>query len=319
MGQPLVRYIAKRGEEPRWGVVFGDAVRPLTTRAATMSELLASGSRFNPGRGAGLPLKRVQILSPVTPPCQVICQGKNYDDHIRETGSDPAQKSFNLFFQKATSSLAPPSGTLQRPPGVKLLDYEIELGLVIGRAIRGPLQLEKQDLARYIAGLVIGNDISARDIQVPQGQWFKGKSFRGFCPVGPVFYHTTAGDLERLAELQLELRVNDSVRQQALAGQMIFPPHETLSELSTIMDLEPGDLILTGTPAGVSMQVKQGLKTSLAQAFLPPSRLWPLFVNNQLERPYLNDGDQITASIRTNDGAIDLGMQELTVKAAAPG
>ena len=316
----VVRYRLAGGIQ--WGLLRDGLISPLEVTFATLREFIAGGgiqkarqqaTTKSPGT---LKLEGLEILSPVTEPCTIVCQGKNYAAHMQETGSVPQDQPFNLFFSKASSALAASAGTINRPPGVELLDYELELGLVIAQTIDRPLTLEARDLPKYIAGIVMANDVSARDIQVPEGQWFHGKSFRTFCPVGPVFCLLEPAEFERLPELQLKLSVNGSARQNGRVAQMIYPPLKTLNQLSTYMNLQPGDLILTGTPAGVAMKVTKNVRTKLAQAFLPQAKLAKAFIASQKSGRYLKDGDRIEATIRTDDGAIDLGVQKLAVVGA---
>jgi 2,4-diketo-3-deoxy-L-fuconate hydrolase len=266
-------------------------------------------------RGAAGLLDVAEVLSPVTAPCQIVCQGKNYLDHLIETGTHPQNKEFNLLFAKADSSLAPPSGVLRRPPGVRLLDYEVELGLVIGRDLLSPEKVGEGDLGRWVAGLVLANDVSARDVQVPERQWFRGKSFRGFCPVGPVFWYMEPADWAAFYSLELQLSVNGAVRQKSSVGLLMHRPPETLSLISSTFDLRVGDLILTGTPGGVSMRVPAKPRwEEIADVFLTDKVKFARFVEEQeASSRYLKEGDRIEASIRTADGRIDLGRQELVV------
>jgi 2-keto-4-pentenoate hydratase/2-oxohepta-3-ene-1,7-dioic acid hydratase in catechol pathway len=261
--------------------------------------------------GAGAAVSVSGFLSPVTSPCQIVCQGKNYLDHLLETGMRPENKEHNLLFFKADSSLGPPSGVLKRPPGVRLLDYEIELGLVMGRALTSSVVVS--DIGSHVAGLVMANDVSARDVQVPERQWFRGKSFRGFCPVGPVFYFMEKSDWASLYSLGLVLSVNGVVRQKASLSQLMYKPPETLSLISSTFDLRVGDLVLTGTPGGVSMRVppKKGWE-EIADTFLPDRVKFARFVEEQAASGrYLQDGDVIESSIR--GAGIDLGVQRLVV------
>lgn len=266
--------------------------------------------------GEGTPLGGLELLSPVTAPCQIICQGKNYLDHLIETGVKPKNKDYNLLFTKSDSSLAPAVGTLWRPEGVRLLDYELELGLVIRKAITGPLDINDYNLHEYVAGLVMANDISARDVQIPERQWFRGKSFRGFCPVGPFFYLMAKEDFARLYDFQLTLSVGGAVRQKASTSQLMHRPPETLSLISRSFDLRPGDLLLTGTPGGVSMRVKpKSFWQELLDLRKTDKEKFARFVEEQAESGrYLKDWDRIEARIRTPGGEIDLGEQRLVVQ-----
>jgi 2-keto-4-pentenoate hydratase/2-oxohepta-3-ene-1,7-dioic acid hydratase in catechol pathway len=311
MGFPIVRYGA--GE---WGVLKSEAVHPLDSQASSLGALLAEDVAALARRALGRAAVAVsEFLSPVTAPCQIVCQGKNYLDHLLETGTRPENKEHNLLFAKADSSLAAPSGLLRRPPGVRLLDYEVELGLVIGRAITAPQAVREDDLGHYIAGLVMANDVSARDVQVPERQWFRGKSFRGFCPVGPVFYFMEKSDWAQFYALELSLSVNGAVRQKSSAAMLMHRPPETLSLISGTFDLRVGDLVLTGTPGGVSMRVpaKSGWE-EIADTFLPDKVKFARFVEQQAASGrYLKAGDRVESTIRTVGGGIDLGRQSLLV------
>lgn len=319
MGWQIIRFAERNVIQ--WGVVRDDVVTPVPGAYATLAEFLTGGGAeqvrtLGQGgdRAEAIPMASVDLLSPVTAPCRIICQGTNYQAHRRETQSHPG---FNLLFAKADSSLTSPRGPVVRPRGVQLLDYELELGLVLGRAITGPIQTRADRLEDLIAGFVMANDVSARDVQIPEEQWFRGKSFRTFCPVGPYFYLLDRGDAELLSTLRLRLWVNGTLRQDATADQLIYDPATTLILLSETMDLAPGDLLLTGTPGGVALRPPTGLARRLGN-LLPPARRMRAFVTSQRKRAeYLHDGDIVTSTIATPDGAIDLGRQEWQVTSTA--
>jgi 2-keto-4-pentenoate hydratase/2-oxohepta-3-ene-1,7-dioic acid hydratase in catechol pathway len=270
--------------------------------AYSESEPLLAGEEFS-------------FLSPVTNPCQIICQGKNYLDHLLETGVQPKDKDFNILFTKADSSIGAPVGSLEVPPGVRLLDYEIELGLVMGKNIDAHTKITAENFSEYVAGIVMANDFSARDIQVPQRQWFKGKSFRGFCPVGPFMYLLEKGEHEKILDLDLELKVNGEVRQKANTRQLMFKPLETLQEIQTIFDLRIGDLLLTGTPGGVAMKVKP--KTWFEEVMngtQGDKERFQRFVEDQAASGrYLKAGDQVESRISDPSHDIDLGTQKISI------
>lgn len=320
MGWQIIRYAQR--SKIQWGVVRGDVVTAVPGAYASLAEFLTDGGAKHvrtyglgsDGVSPSIPLASIEPLSPVTAPCRIIGQGTNYQAHRRETGT---HHSFNLIFAKADSSLTSPRGPVVRPRGVQLLDYELELGLVVGRAIMGPVQVRADRLEEVVAGFVMANDISARDVQIPEQQWFHGKSFRTFCPVGPYFYLLDEGDARRLGTLRLRLWVNGQLRQDATADQLIYGPAATLDFLSKALDLAPGDLLLTGTPGGVALRPPTGLARRLGD-LLPPARRMRAFVAAQRKRPeYLHDGDIVTSTIATPDGAIDLGRQEWQVASAA--
>ena len=162
---------------------------PLPGEYATTADVLADGVKaardlLEDAAAPAVPLSSVTALNPV-PGARVYCQGANYRSHMLESGMDP-DRAFNMLFTKSTASLSGPEDDIVRPPHVRLLDYEVELGIVLGKAITGPVTVTEDDLAEYVGAFVVANDVSARDVQLPQGQWYKGKSYRTFCPVGSV-------------------------------------------------------------------------------------------------------------------------------------
>ena len=168
---------------------------------------------------------------------------------------DPDAKTYNMIFTKATSCITAADSDVVRPRVVQFLDYEIELGLVIRREITSKVAVTDANLHKFVAGAVIVNDYSARDIQIPQTQFYKGKSFRTFGPIGPYLCLLEASDIPLLKELELTLMVNGEVRQKDSTRNLVFGPAETLTELSGVHDLAPGDLLSTGTPAGCALSI----------------------------------------------------------------
>jgi len=303
----------RAGAEPGWGVLFGDKVAPLSGRYATTGDLIEQGleeARALRPADAVLKLDELALLPPVTANQQFLCQGLNYRCHVRESGMDPAKIPFNTLFTKAPSSLTAARGDIVRPEHVSLLDYEVELGVVLGRHIDGPVRVDENNLHQYAVALTVVNDISARDIQLPQAQFYKGKSYRSFGPVGPYLVFPTAEEWRKLGELRLLLAVNGEVRQDGYCREMIFKPAQTLTELSGLHDLAPGDLLATGTPAGCAAVAPKSKLVRWIFRVLPEQRKWALFLSKQQSNPrYLKPGDQMVASIRTDDGRIDLGEQ----------
>lgn len=298
-----------------WGVARGGRITPIPGDFPTTGDFVLAGAAEAraiaavPPPAITLAEAEVEILSPVTDNQQFLCQAVNYRDHMIESGIDPAQQPHNVLFRKASSCLAPADTDIVRPAHVELLDYEVELGLVIGREVTGPVTVTRASLADYVAGLVIVNDVSARDVQLPQGQFYKGKSYRTFGPTGPWLVLVDAAELARLEELRLRLWVNDELRQDARAAGLVFKPAETLTELAGLQDLHPGDLLATGTPAGCAVRAPGKVMLFLAN-LLPPRVRWEKFIDLGRRNPrYLKPGDQVRASIRTDDGTLDLGEQ----------
>lgn len=317
MPEYILHYL-NRDEQSGWAMKTEKGIFGFETKYADLSSFLKGSTderrALRAGNGRALKPENLRFLSPVTHPCQILCQGQNYLEHIKEGGVRPEDKDFNLLFQKASSSLCAADAQIVRPANVQLLDYEIELGLVIGKDIRGPVQVTPETLHHYVAGIVIANDISARDVQIPQGQWYRGKSYRTFCPVGPYLALLNESEINRLSDLRLQLKVNGEIRQDALAGTMIYRPAETLTDLSGITDIFTGDLILTGTPAGVALKAPSPMAQRIAHLLFPEKKRMGLFVKKQLQRSqYLKNGDRINAAIFTEDRALDLGEQSNTV------
>lgn len=317
MGTKLVRFRDKNSNEAAWGVLEGDEVRPLASPSASLGQLLRE-RRWQETSGAARALASVELLAPITRPCKIICQGKNYLDHVIETGVKPANKEHNILFTKADSTLGSATDPVRRPAGVQLLDYEIELGLVMGKRLEAGAVVTEGNLHEYVAGFVMANDVSARDVQVPQRQWFKGKSFRGFCPVGPWVFLPTNEEFAKVFELDLELSVNGARRQKSNTKLLMNGPVATLQEIAGIFDLEPGDLLLTGTPGGVSMRVKpkswwEEVKDALSAK--GDKQKFAEFVAEQAEsKRYLKNGDRVESTIRSADGSVDLGWQSWVVE-----
>jgi 2-keto-4-pentenoate hydratase/2-oxohepta-3-ene-1,7-dioic acid hydratase in catechol pathway len=310
MATNLARFEA--GGERRWGVVTGSEIAPLSGDYPTTANLIERGEadwRAARERSERIAMDTANILSPVTAPCRLYCQGANYRRHMIESGMNPDEKLFNMFFTKADASVTSARDGVTRPAHVKLLDYEIELALVFRRPISSGVTVKPDTLADYVFAITIANDLSARDVQLPQTQFFKGKSYRGFCPIGPWLTVLERDEFPRINDLALELDVNGAARQRDTTANLVFKPAETISELSTFANIAPGDVLLTGTPSGCALRVPPPPLRRLLQ-LLPEHLLWKLFINGQSRRPqYLKPGDRITAKIRSGDGAIDLGEQ----------
>ena len=276
-------------------------------RSSRQSRYLCRASHID--NDADRPLSELTLLCPITTDRQLIAQGLNYSSHLREIGIPSGRLPFNTLFRKASSCLAPGDTDVIRPPHVRLLDYEVEIGLVMKRSITGPERVIRENLAEYVGALVLHNDVSARDVQLPQVQFYKGKSYRTFGPTGPWLTLVDAEDLAQLECIELCLEVNGQTRQRALASDLSYKPAETLTELSEIQDVGPGDLIVTGTPGGTAVKAPGALKMFVAR-LLPDQKRWAMFIKGALNDPdYLQDGDQMVAWARSSDGRLDLGTQ----------
>jgi 2-keto-4-pentenoate hydratase/2-oxohepta-3-ene-1,7-dioic acid hydratase in catechol pathway len=297
-----------------WAATPAGAVR-IATSARTTAELLADRTAIGAAaRGTDtVDVAELDLLSPVTRPCRVVAQMTNFASHVRDAGMDPKTVPLT-FFRKSSASISGPFAPVRKPAHVKFLDYEVEIGLVIGRDIPVGTTVSADNLGDYITGLVVTNDVSARDIQLPQTQFYEAKSYPTFTPVGPALVLIDTSELARFGELRLRLTVNGEERQNALvAGDMLYRPLEALQSLCRFQDLAPGDLILTGTPVGTALSAPPK-PIEIIGSLLPPAIKWKAFFKRQASNPkYLHDGDVIEASVRTDDGAIDLGAQRMTV------
>ena len=171
------------------------------------------------------------------------------------------------------------------------------------------------NLHEYVAGICIGNDISARDVQLPQMQFHKGKSYRTFCPLGPVLCLLDEQEMHYLNQMQLTLSVNGKIRQNDNTSEQVFKAPETLSEYSQIADFNPGDVLMTGTPSGCALSVPPAPLVKIS-GLLPEAEKWSIFVKMQQRRSqYLKVGDRMEATIVSKDGHINLGTQRHTIKA----
>ncbi|MCB9417461.1 MAG: fumarylacetoacetate hydrolase family protein [Mycolicibacterium sp.] len=298
-----------------WWVATPAGAARVTTSARTTAELLADRAAVQAAAGGAdtVPVTDLELLSPVTTPCRVVAQMTNFASHVEDAGMDP--KTIPLtFFRKSSASISGPFADVVKPAHVKFLDYEVEIGLVVGRDIPVGTTISESNLSEYIAGLVVTNDISARDIQLPQTQFYEAKSYPSFTPTGPALVLLDADELKRFGQLRLQLRVNGERRQNALVdGDMLYSPVQALQSLSRFQDLAAGDLILTGTPVGTALSAPPKPIAFIA-SLLPPAVKWKAFFKSQARNPkYLRSGDVIEASVGTDDGAIDLGTQRMTV------
>jgi len=228
----LATFLLPGAEAPQAGEVRDGAVVAFAD-GTTVLDRLASGDR-TPAAGAEHPLDAVRLLAPVPRPRAIFGVGLNYAAHARETGKELPQAP--IVFMKLPSSAAPPNDDLVIPKVVRRLDYEGELAVVIGAG-------------GAVAGYAVADDVSARDLQRREPQWTRAKGFDNSCPYGP--WITTADEIEDPHALEIRTWVNGELRQDSSTSDLIFGVPEIVTFLSEAITLEPGDLILTGTPSGV--------------------------------------------------------------------
>ena len=243
------------------GVVAGSSWIPaaalLPDGPATMEALLRGPSdalddlrrAADPDRigREGRPLDEAALLAPVPRPGKVVAIGRNYKDHAAESGSEPPASP--LIFSKWPSSVIGPGDEIRWDPALATqVDYEAELGVVIGRTAR---RVSEADALSYVLGYTCIDDVSARDLQFGDGQWVRGKSLDTFCPMGPVV--VTTDEIPDPQTLDIACHVNGRTLQQANTSDMYFGVATIVSHCSQAFTLEPGDVIATGTPAGVGV------------------------------------------------------------------
>jgi 2-keto-4-pentenoate hydratase/2-oxohepta-3-ene-1,7-dioic acid hydratase in catechol pathway len=198
-------------------------------------------------RIAPIALEEAKLLAPVRP-SKIVCVGRNYREHAAELGNEVPKEP--LIFFKPTSALLAPSATVRRPKLSARVDYEGELGVVIGKKCYQPAG--DIDIRQYILGYTCVNDVTARDLQKTDGQWTRAKGFDTFCPVGPVVTDEIDPGFAAGAGVAVETRVNGEVRQQGNTRDFIFSLGVVIRYIAQAMTLYPGDLIPTGTPAGIA-------------------------------------------------------------------
>jgi 2-keto-4-pentenoate hydratase/2-oxohepta-3-ene-1,7-dioic acid hydratase in catechol pathway len=228
-------------------------VEPVAGRE-TITRLLLKPPQENGGdleslpsrRMDSLPLDEARLLPPVLPP-KIVCIGRNYREHAAELGNEVPSEP--LLFLKAPSSLLAPGGTVVRPQLSQRVDFEGELGIVIGKACRKLPPGE--DVRPYILGYTCVNDVTARDLQKKDGQWSRAKGFDTFCPVGPL----VTDELDPWSGIAVQTRVNGELRQDGNTRDLIFTLDAVIRYIAQAMTLFPGDLIASGTPQGVGSVV----------------------------------------------------------------
>lgn len=247
----FIRY-THGGSTPQWGIWEGETIHALATHPAgepSYADFANESYRrwlataLDMGAFGTVPAAEVNLLAPVPAPGKIVGVGLNYHDHATEQDVDPPDDP--ILFGKAPTSVTNPESPIVYPDGVEQVDYEVELGVIMGRTAH---RVDVDDALNYVAGYTVVNDVTARDAQFADRQWFRGKGFDTFCPMGPTL--TTDIDPHRL---DVTLRVNGDRKQASNTNQLIFPVDELIQYISQAMTLRPGDVIATGTPGGVGI------------------------------------------------------------------
>ena len=226
--------------------IWGEAFAEGRGEDRTLYALLQGGllSEVRPLEQEGVPVEGVDLLPPIARPGKIVCIGLNYRSHAEEQGAEPPETP--TFFAKFANALAPPHGTVQLPPWSDKVDYEAEVAFVIGDRCK---DVPEEDAMRHVAGYMLFNDLSARDYQFKTPQWMPGKTFDGSAPCGPAL--VTPDEAGPPDSIDIELRLNGEVMQSASTSDLVHSIPALISYLSMLMTLDPGDVVATGTPAGV--------------------------------------------------------------------
>ncbi|MFB6308332.1 MAG: fumarylacetoacetate hydrolase family protein [Haloarculaceae archaeon] len=246
----FVRY-ADEGA-PQWGIRTDDGIVPLNSlrEDVTVEQLTSDGflslvERALEAPVSTIPTDEVRTLAPVPRPGKIVCVGLNYHDHAEEQDEEVPEKP--LLFGKAPTAVTNPGDPIVHPDDIEEVDYEVELGVVIGRTAKNVSAGEARD---YVAGYTAINDVSGRDAQFDDGQFLRGKSYDTFAPMGPTLVPDQYIDP---GTLDVACRVNGETKQESNTEQFIFGIEELVEYISNAMTLRPGDVISTGTPGGVGI------------------------------------------------------------------
>lgn len=238
---------ALEDNRPRPGILLDDAVVELSQQGFSgVAEVIASGEVPDPATGTRTPVSQVRLLAPILLPPRIFCIGLNYRDHAIE--SNMQIPSVPTVFIKLSSSIIGPGAHIVLPKNSTQPDYEAELAVVIGR---GGCRIPANEWKDHVFGYTILNDVSARDVQLATSQWTLGKSFPTFCPIGPAI--VTADEVPDPHALDIRLEIDDQEMQHSNTRELIFQVPQLIEYISSITALEPGDIISTGTPAGVGL------------------------------------------------------------------
>lgn len=230
------------GKDPLFGILAEESIAVIT------GDPLYSGVKPT---GQVVPLSQVRLLAPVLPRSKVVCIGKNYADHAKEMGGEVPQEP--IIFLKPNTSVIGPGDTIAWPAMSDRVDFEAELAIVIGRICK---DVPKERAKDVIFGYTLANDVTARDLQKKDGQWTRAKGFDTFCPLGPWIETEFIPGEQRISSI-----LNGDLMQDAKLSDMIFDIPTIINFVSRVMTLLPGDVILTGTPAGIAPMPEKSVIT----------------------------------------------------------
>jgi acylpyruvate hydrolase len=226
--------------------IWGDAWAHVRNEDRTIYAILQGGllPEVRAVEDDGVPVEGVDLLPPIARPGKIICMGLNYRSHTEEQDAEPPETP--TFFAKFANCLAPPGGAVPLPEWSKKVDYEAEVAFVMGARCK---DVPEERALDHVAGYMLLNDLSARDYQFKTPQWMPGKTFDGSAPCGPAL--VTADEAGPHDGIEIELRLNGETMQRATTADLVHSVPALVAYLSRLMTLEPGDVVATGTPAGV--------------------------------------------------------------------
>lgn len=272
----LLTFVDEITEKYHLGVLTEKGVLDISGDFETLQEVMANKEKAEALIEFYLEAEHIELksideikLGPVVPnPEKIICVGVNYKRHAEEMKIDIPE--LPIIFSKFNNTLAAHNSTVKIPEDTSMIDYEGELAIIIGKKGRN---IARDDAMDYVFGYANANDVSDRSAQFATSQWLAGKSYDGFCPIGP--YIATLGEIGEPHKLRIKTYVNDELRQDSNTNDMIFKSRGLVSHISKYMTLKPGDIILTGTPEGVA----SGYKTA--------------------DKPWIKEGDTVTVEIES--------------------
>ena len=321
-----MRLVKFRNEDfvyPQFAVVEGETAYPVKNHFR-VSDLFTAIHENTLEYDEPVTLDSITPLPPTDEHVHVYCAGLNYRDHAEEMAM-PIPKT-PVFFTKSQGCLTPSGSPVIWPRDVRLLDYEVELACIVGRKIGIDDQVRPDNISDYLLGITIFNDVTARDVQLSGGQWFLGKNYRTFAPLGPLVQVCNSETAERLDNLRLELQVYNQngdpyphKLQDGNTSMMIFPVYRLLDELRKHFDLLPGDVVATGTPRGVALSRPSPFLNRMADILgISQAKRTGLFIQREIKKnpAYLAPGDIMVSRITSPDMVVDLWEQKNQVETA---
>ena len=279
-----------------------------------MDDWFSAPAAFSPANLSRVNAEDIKLLAPITQDVQIFCQGLNYASHQQE-GGIKAGKGQNLFFSKPPSAICGPRDDIIRPPGCELLDYEIELALILKRDVPAHTRVNADNLLDYVGGFLW-------QTMYPPGtsclaprccNGLKARASAHLCVTGPILYLSLSLS-QMLSNLRLTLSLNGDTRQDATTDQFIFKPDETLTELAAFTDVNKGDMLLT--PGGVVLNANLKVGMAILTNFTNDEKRRKALIKSQRSVRYLQPGDRLTLSLQTADGLQDFGEQQCEVRDA---